>query len=89
MQISGAKLPASNRRSPTAIESGGITIAATRYSSEDAGNLVAYICALVEYSHLCGPLREALEKLADLEKEKIVTERLQKEQEEKVSRMKS
>ena len=50
---------------------------------------MAYICALVEYSHLCGPLREALEKLADLEKEKIVTEKLQKEQEEKVSRMKS
>ena len=40
--------------------------------------------ALVEYSHLCGPLREALGKLKDLESEKIYTEKLQKEQEEKV-----
>ena len=66
------------------MESGGITIAAVRYSSEDAGNLVAYICSLVEYSHQCGPLRRALEKQTELEKEKVENERLQKEQDERV-----
>ncbi|XP_071801693.1 uncharacterized protein [Asterias amurensis] len=79
----GAKLPASSRRSPSSMESGGITIAAVRYSSEDAGNLVAYICSLVEYSHQCGPLRQALEKQTELEKEKVENERLQKEQDER------
>ncbi|XP_071818739.1 dynein axonemal heavy chain 5-like isoform X4 [Apostichopus japonicus] len=79
----GPKLPASSRRSPTpAGEQIGITIGATRYSSEDAANLVAFVCALMEYSYQCGPLRDSLNKLVDLQKEKEETERLQRVQEE-------
>ncbi|XP_071954985.1 uncharacterized protein [Antedon mediterranea] len=80
----GPKLPASSRKSPSGGE--GITIATTRYSSEDAGTLVAYTCAIVEYSHLCGPLQEALEKLKELEREKMENEKLQVEKEEREAR---
>lgn len=84
--IGGPKLPASSRRSPTpAGEQIGITIGATRYSSEDAANLVAFVCALMEYSYQCGPLRDSLNKLVELQKEKEETERLQRVQEELVS----
>ncbi|XP_070568705.1 dynein axonemal heavy chain 5-like isoform X4 [Ptychodera flava] len=76
-------LPDSKRRSPSPGNSGGITISATRYSSEDAGTLVAYTCAIVEYSHRCGPLREALRKLDELEREKTENERMQREREER------
>ncbi|KAM4694307.1 uncharacterized protein O3C94_004765 [Discoglossus pictus] len=48
----------------------GITIAAARYSSEDAASLVAFIVAVVEYTRLCGPLKECLRKVEELEKEK-------------------
>ncbi|XP_077863125.1 dynein axonemal heavy chain 5-like [Saccoglossus kowalevskii] len=78
-----SSLPDSKKRTLSPSNSGGITIAATRYSSEDAGTLVAYTCAIVEYSHKCGPLREALRKLDDLEKEKEENERLQREREER------
>ncbi|XP_018425843.1 PREDICTED: uncharacterized protein LOC108798582 [Nanorana parkeri] len=49
---------------------GGITIAAARYSSEDAASLVAFIVAIVEYTRLCVPLKECQKKLADLGREK-------------------
>ncbi|XP_018096048.2 dynein heavy chain 5, axonemal [Xenopus laevis] len=49
---------------------GGITIAAARYSSEDAATLVAFIVAIVEYTRLCVPLKECLKRLSDLEREK-------------------
>ncbi|XP_068137634.1 dynein axonemal heavy chain 5-like isoform X2 [Hyperolius riggenbachi] len=49
---------------------GGITIAAARYSSEDAASLVAFIVAVVEYTRLCVPLKECQKKVADFEREK-------------------
>nr|DBA26446.1 TPA: hypothetical protein GDO54_010703 [Pyxicephalus adspersus] len=49
---------------------GGITIAAARYSSEDAASLVAFIVAIIEYTRLCVPLKECQKKLADLERER-------------------
>ncbi|XP_029452717.1 dynein gamma chain, flagellar outer arm-like [Rhinatrema bivittatum] len=49
---------------------GGITIAAARYSSEDAATLVAFVVATVEYTRLCEPLKRCLIRVADLEKEK-------------------
>uniref|UniRef100_A0A8C5PRN0 Uncharacterized protein n=1 Tax=Leptobrachium leishanense TaxID=445787 RepID=A0A8C5PRN0_9ANUR len=52
------------------IKKGEITIANARYSSEDAASLVAFIVAMVEYTRLCGPLKECLKRLSDLEKEK-------------------
>ncbi|XP_077977225.1 dynein axonemal heavy chain 8-like isoform X3 [Glandiceps talaboti] len=81
-----AALPDSKRRSPSPGNSSGITIAATRYSSEDAGTLVAYTCAIVEYAQRCGPLKESLKKLEDLEKEKELNERMQREREEREKR---
>ncbi|XP_078503742.1 dynein axonemal heavy chain 5-like [Lissotriton helveticus] len=49
---------------------GGITIAGARYSSEDAATLVTFVVAVIEYTRLCGPLRDCLKKLDELEKEK-------------------
>ncbi|KAG2467824.1 DYH8 protein, partial [Polypterus senegalus] len=49
---------------------GGITIAAARYSSEEAAVLVAFVVALVEYTHLCGPLKACLRRVQELEGEK-------------------
>ncbi|XP_051780690.1 uncharacterized protein LOC114649411 [Erpetoichthys calabaricus] len=46
---------------------GGITIAAARYSSEEAAVLVAFVVALVEYTHLCGPLKACLRRVQELE----------------------
>ncbi|XP_071504103.1 dynein axonemal heavy chain 5-like [Diadema antillarum] len=78
------KLPPSARRSPSPGDGGpNITIAATRYSSEDAGNVVAYVCALVEYTHQCGPLQQALKQVSELEEQQRETERLQREKEER------
>ncbi|XP_053567991.1 uncharacterized protein LOC128657631 [Bombina bombina] len=48
----------------------GITIATARYSSEDAASLVAFVVAIVEYTQLCVPLKECLQRMTDLEKEK-------------------
>ncbi|KAJ1151043.1 hypothetical protein NDU88_003830 [Pleurodeles waltl] len=57
--------------SPTRDSSkGGITIAGARYSSEDAAILVTFVVAVIEYTRLCGPLRDCLKKLDELEKEK-------------------
>ncbi|KAM8953036.1 dynein axonemal heavy chain 5-like [Pelodytes ibericus] len=52
------------------VKKGEITIATARYSSEDAASLVAFIVAIVEYTRLCGPLKECLKCLSDLEREK-------------------
>ncbi|XP_041462850.1 dynein heavy chain 8, axonemal-like [Lytechinus variegatus] len=80
----GPKLPPSSRRSPSPGDGApNITIAATRYSSEDAGNLVAYICAMVEYTHHCGPLQDLLKQVKELEEQQRETERLQKEKDER------
>ncbi|XP_030850579.1 dynein heavy chain 8, axonemal isoform X3 [Strongylocentrotus purpuratus] len=80
----GPKLPPSSRRSPSPGDGApNITIAATRYSSEDAGNLVAYICAMVEYTHSCGPLQNLLKQVKELEEQQRETERLQKEKDER------
>lgn len=49
---------------------GGITIATARYSSEDAASLVAFVVAIIEYTRLCAPLKEAQKKLSELEREK-------------------
>ncbi|XP_063775387.1 uncharacterized protein LOC134910927 [Pseudophryne corroboree] len=48
----------------------GITIAAARYSSEDAASLVAFVVAVVEYTRLCVPLKDCQKKWSDLEREK-------------------
>ncbi|MBN3318102.1 DYH6 protein, partial [Atractosteus spatula] len=54
---------------------GEITIAAARYSSEEAAALVALVAALVEYTKLCGPLRSTLEQVHVLETQKEDRER--------------
>ena len=48
----------------------GITISAARYSSEDAAVLVEYVISIVEYTRRCGPLKQALDSLNQLEAEK-------------------
>lgn len=48
----------------------GITLAAAKYSSEDAAVVVEYIISLVEYTRLYKPYKKALEYLEDLIKEK-------------------
>ena len=62
----------------------GITLAAAKYSSEDAATLVNYTIAIVEYTQLCGPLKTALEKVQELQREIEENERLQKEKENEV-----
>ena len=48
----------------------GITLAAAKYSSEDAAILVEYIISLVEYTRLYKPYKKALEYLEELIREK-------------------
>ena len=48
----------------------GITIAAARYSSEDAAVLVEYTVALMEYTNLYKPYSKALNYLEELIQEK-------------------
>ena len=74
------------RRSPSPDNTKGITIAAAKYSSEDAATLVNYTIAIVEYTRLCGPLKAALERLHELEREIEENARIQKEKEQEVSR---
>ncbi|CAH1799095.1 unnamed protein product [Owenia fusiformis] len=74
------------RRSPSNLDNPkGITIAAAKYSSEDAVTLVQYTIAIVEYSRFCGPLKTALEKLHELEREIEENERMQKDRDERSS----
>lgn len=63
-----------------------ITIAAARYSSEDAAVLVEYVLSIVEYTLLCGPLKYAIERVGNLES--MLEEMKKAEQEEqKVGRL--
>ena len=59
----------------------GITISAAKYSSEDCSTLVQYTIAIVEYTRRCGPLKAALERLHELQREIEENERLQREKE--------
>ncbi|XP_035829673.1 dynein heavy chain 5, axonemal isoform X2 [Aplysia californica] len=70
------------QRSPSPGARGGLTIAGAKYASEDCATLVHYTIAIVEYTRLCGPLKSALERLHELEREIEENERLQKQQEE-------
>ena len=73
------------RRTPSPDNSRGITIAAAKFSSEDAAVLVQYTIAIVEFTRLCGPLKSALEKQNKLEREIEENERIAKEKANKVS----
>ena len=55
--------------SPTERKMQGITIAAAKYSSEDAAVLVEYTVAIVEYTRLYKPYRKASDYLQDLLRE--------------------
>jgi dynein heavy chain len=68
------------RRSPSPDNTRGITIAAAKYASEDAATLVNYTIAIVEYTQLCGPLKAAIERMHELEREIEENDRLQREQ---------
>ncbi|XP_023932047.1 dynein heavy chain 5, axonemal-like isoform X1 [Lingula anatina] len=70
-----------SRRSPSPDNSKGITVAAAKYSSEDAVVLVQYTIAIVEYTTLCAPLKAALERQHELEREIEENERLKREKE--------
>ncbi|CAK8694917.1 unnamed protein product [Clavelina lepadiformis] len=48
----------------------GITISAARYSSEDAAVLVEYVISIVEYTRRCGPLKQAMDYMQQLETER-------------------
>jgi hypothetical protein len=72
------------RRSPSPEFSRGITLANARFASEDAATLVQYTIAIVEYTKMCGPLKTALEKQHELEREIEEGERLSKEKEAEV-----
>ena len=73
------------QRSPSPGGRAGLTIAGAKYASEASATLVHYTIAIVEYTRLCGPLKAALERLHELEREIEENERLQKQQEEEVS----
>ena len=51
------------------VEYRGITIAAAKYSSEDAAVLVEFTVSIIEYSRRCAPLSTAVKKLDLLELE--------------------
>ena len=72
------------RRSPSPDNTRGITLAAAKYSSEDAATLVNYTIAIVEYTRLCGPLKAALERMNELQREMEENARLQREKENMV-----
>jgi len=72
------------RRTPSPDNTRGITIAAAKFSSEDAAVLVQYTIAIVEYTRLCVPLKAALEKQHKLEREIEENERIAKEKANKV-----
>lgn len=78
MHVSDTKFQAM-RRTPSPDNSRGITIAAAKFSSEDAAVLVQYTIAIIEYTRLCAPLRTALEKQHKLEREIEENERIARE----------
>ncbi|XP_070190368.1 uncharacterized protein [Littorina saxatilis] len=59
----------------------GITVSAAKYSSEDCATLVQYTIAIVEYTRRCGPLKAAMERMHELEREIEENERMQKQAE--------
>lgn len=67
--------------------SSGITIAGAKYSSEDSAVLVQYTIAIVEYTRRCGPLKAAMERMHELEREIEENERMQKLAEEEVRKI--
>ncbi|XP_074662754.1 uncharacterized protein LOC141915202 [Tubulanus polymorphus] len=71
------------RRTPSPDNTRGITLAAARFASEDAATLVQYTIAIVEYTKYCQPLKAALEKQHELEREIEENERKQQEKEAK------
>ena len=73
------------RRSPSPENTKGITIAAAKYSSEDAATLLNYTIAIVEYTRLCGPLRAAMDRMTELQREIDENQRIQREKEQAVS----
>ena len=72
------------QRSPSPASRGGLTISGAKYASEDCATLVHYTIAIVEYTRLCGPLKSALERVHELEREIEENERLRQQQEEEV-----
>ena len=46
--------------------------------------MVNYTIAIVEYTRLCGPLKQAIERMHELEREIEENERLQREKENEV-----
>ena len=77
------------RRTPSPDNSRGITIAAAKFSSEDAAVLVQYTIAIIEFTRLCGPLKSALEKQHKLEREIEENERIAREKANKVLQCKT
>ena len=64
---------------------GGITISAARYASEDTATLVHYVIALLEYTKMCKPLKEAKEKMESIKFEQVEFERKKQEYDAEVS----
>ena len=73
------------RRSPSPENTKGITIAGSKYASEDAATMVQYTIAIIEYTRLCAPLKAALERVHELEREIEENDRINKEKEDQVS----
>ncbi|KAL4232681.1 hypothetical protein ACF0H5_007369 [Mactra antiquata] len=77
---------AAKKRTSSPDNARGITIAGARYSSEDSATLVQYTIAIVEYTRRCGPLKAALEKMNELQREIEENDRIQKEKEKEAER---
>ncbi|XP_053397319.1 dynein axonemal heavy chain 5-like isoform X6 [Mercenaria mercenaria] len=75
------------KRTPSPDNSKGITIAGAKYSSEDSATLVQYTIAIVEYTRRCGPLKAALERMNELQREIEENDRLQKEKEQEAAKI--
>lgn len=72
------------RRTPSPDNTRGITISAAKFSSEDAATLVQYTIAIIEFTRLCTPLRSALDRQHQLEREIEENERIAREKANKV-----
>ena len=64
---------------------GGITIKAASFASDEAGVLVQYVIAIVEYSKKCAPLQEAADKLKEIDKEVADIKKLMEQRKQEVS----
>ena len=56
-----------------------VTLAAARYSSEDAAQVVEYIQAVIDYSRRSKPYQQAVQSLKELKEEMEVIESKEKE----------